>query len=112
MKRRIDFVTNSSTTNFVLVNITNEKASLKDFLLENIELIRNYAKQIKEDGLYMGELLSEFELLDWIENESIGPYDVLIYDLSEASTDTEYILKNMNPGSGKSKRFIWKRERE
>jgi len=112
MKVRGSFVTNSSTTNFVVVNITKENLSLRDFFLENMSLVQNFMEQ-QVAGDISGEDDEVDENLDaWLRNVQIGPFGIYHADLSEACDTTDVVLKIMEPGSGKSKSFIWKRERE
>jgi len=102
MKVRGSFVTNSSTTNFVVVNITKE----------NMSLVQNFMEQ-QVAGDISGEDDEVDENLDaWLRNVQIGPFGIYHADLSEACDTTDVVLKIMEPGSGKSKSFIWKRERE
>lgn len=113
MKSRMGFVTNSSTTNFMLVNITKEPLTLKDFFLENMELVHSYMEDVIADGYDDGSEGEVSEDLDaWLTDETIKPYSILHYDLSESYDITEQVLKGMEPAEGKSDRFIWMRKRE
>jgi hypothetical protein len=49
MKYRKDFVTNSSSTSFVIHNRTNEILTLTDFVIENRHLIDEYNKEYSGD---------------------------------------------------------------
>ena len=109
MKKRNGFVTNSSSTNFVIVNLTGEYLSLREFFMENVKLINSYRDGMAKDGLYMGEAVNVGEILEEIDNEDIEPYGIFLTDLTEPETDTDYLLKNCEPKQGKSERFIWKR---
>ena len=113
MKSRMGFVTNSSTTNFVLVNITRERLTLKDFFLENMELIHSYIENVEADGFDImkdGEVSEDFDA--WLTDETLKPYSIMHRDLSEPYDTTDLVLKGMEPGEGNSDRFIWMRKRE
>lgn len=112
MKIKTGFVTNSSTTNFVVVNTTKEDLSLRDFFLENMYLVKSFMEKRISEGYY-GEDDEVDENIDaWIENFQIGPYGILYLNLTETYNATGLVLKNMEPAKGKSKRFIWMRNRE
>jgi len=111
MKSRIGFVTNSSTTNFMLVNITRERLTLRDFFLENMELVHSIMENAAADGYFEGEEVSE-DFDAWLTDETLKPYSIMHRDLSETYDTTDLVLKGMEPGEGKSDRFIWMRKRE
>jgi len=55
MKFKIGFVTNSSSTAFIIVNTSNESKTLVDFVLENPQLIEQFKNEYswhKDDPLY------------------------------------------------------------
>jgi hypothetical protein len=49
MKRRIGFVTNSSTSNFIICNLSQEKKTVADFIRENPRLVSMFNSYLSKD---------------------------------------------------------------
>lgn len=105
MKTRLGFVSNSSSTSFIIYNNTNEDKSIADFALENLAL----AKQFNEDYY---EDVSVEELLFSAENdyseEILKPGENNCVFGDEQGTTLgrvyDYILRE----GGSSKSFSWR----
>lgn len=62
MKLKTDYVTNSSSTAFIIYNNTDEEKNLVDFVKENPQLIEEYREQysfVKNDPRFCQEKLLE-----------------------------------------------------
>jgi len=109
MKIKIDFVTNSSSTSYMIQNTSDEKLTLADFALENIYLLEQFVKEYdwyEKDPRYTKLRLIESaarEDIEFLPGEEIncvfgdeaGTVIGAVYD---------YILRD----GGESKNFIWR----
>ena len=104
MKIRNGFVSNSSSSSFVITNISKNKKTLVDFVIENRQLLDSYNNQ------YSGHYTLG-QLIDCADNENIefkpGSSKICIFgDEQDTAIGCvyDYILRD----GGKSKSFKWK----
>ena len=111
MKLKNNFVTNSSTTNFIVVNTTEENKSLKDLFDENREMLAGLREALHHKKFDTDR--DEYELLDLLDNVTIGGLRTELFDLSEKTEDIDYCLFYCvgNDVNGVSKSFIWRKWR-
>lgn len=111
MKTRTGFISNSSSTSFIITNLTNEQKTLVDFVKENPQLIQLFVEQYdwyKNDPEFTQENLIESAQsnnLVWKPNEKKycvfgDEQDTLIGEVFD------YILRN----GGSSESFDWQFE--
>lgn len=107
----MDFVTNSSSTAFIITNKTNEDKTLVDFVEENPQLIMEFVRSYEwyqRDPEYTQENLIESARS---ENNLLvpGPNHVVFGDESRTLIGQvfDYILRQ----GGASESFTWKFER-
>ena len=106
MKTRQGFVSNSSSTAFVIVNVSKETKTLLDFVVENPQLLEDFNERY-DDDIELGDFLKS--VAD--ENFTWGPGEIrrCVFgdeDGTLVGRVFDYILRD----GGKSKNFSWKFE--
>jgi hypothetical protein len=107
MKLKIDFITNSSSTAYIIQNTSDKKLTLADFALENIYLFDDFMEQYDyfKDSRYTTINFLESAANEGLEFEpgeeqycTFGDEDGTI-----VGNVYDYILRD----GGESKNFIW-----
>lgn len=103
MKGRLGFVSNSSSTSFIIINNTNKQKTLVDFVKENPHLVEQYNSQY--GGTFtLDELISDAENLDEIFSPNCER--TLVFgdeDGTSIGCVYDYILRD----GGRSASFKW-----
>lgn len=111
MKIRFGFVTNSSSTNFTIVNKSNKKKTLVDFVKENPQLIEMYKDQYVYNKERDGDDYTQKRLLQSASKHNItfqpNSKDLCGFGDSDGTfigRIFDYILRD----GGQSESFTWK----
>lgn len=116
VKTRHGFVSNSSSTSFVIYNKTDKRLDLEEFVKENPQLVKEYDEEYELDNLTIEEafhqmILEARERMDYSKKKDrtqrLKPGPNIIQFGDEEGTTLgrvyDYILRD----GGESKRFRW-----
>jgi hypothetical protein len=107
MKRKIDFITNSSSTAYIIINKTKKVKKLTDFVNENPHLIKKFVEQYdwhKNDQRYTQENLIKSAKQ---RNGDIQPGENYIVFGDEQGTLIGEVFDYILRDESSSKSFIW-----
>jgi len=110
MKIRHGFVSNSSSSSFIITNMSNEEKTLVDFIVENPQIIKEFRENFdwykEEDGYTQEEMIKSAK----DNNISFPPGDGFYSFSNEGGILVEHVLRYIY--DGKSDNFKWKSEEE
>lgn len=107
MKIKSDYVTNSSSTAFIITNISNRDLTLVDFVKENPQLIKEYVKRYNDDTAIYNQKNMIKSAKANNEKFEAGEATYVVFgdeDYTLIGGVFDYILR----GGGRSKNFSWR----
>jgi len=109
MKIRKGFVSNSSSTSFIITNTSDEQKDLVDFVKENPELIKMFKKEFdwyREDSRYTQKTLIESARTNNIIFPANSKSTCIFGD--ESGTIVGHVFDYILRSGGHSENFKWK----
>lgn len=104
MKTRLGFVSNSSSTSFIIYNNTKKEKSVADFALENTDLVKRFNEEYSDD-VTIGELVFSAEK-DYSDKVLIPGKNTCVFGDEQGTVlgrVYDYILRD----GGSSESFSW-----
>jgi hypothetical protein len=107
MKVRIDFITNSSSTAYIIKNISDETKTIVDFVKENLDVLRHFNVEY-EYSFCPEDLIKSAESLLTGANISLGydPNDSESFVRTDSQEEYEERYKNLYTWKPKERKVI------